>query len=91
MIFLYHLLLSKHRKRKPKNSWHWGYDKLEKNLAAGGLMVFWNDRLKWTPILDNETPLLRNERRSSLEHRNFNEITLRLLVGNTLKKKPVIY
>ena len=47
--------------------------------------------LKWIHVQDNETPLLSSCERSSLKHRNFNEITLRLLLGNTLKKKPVIY
>ena len=55
------------------------------------LMCFGMIVLKWTHALDNETPLLGNERRSRFKHRNFNEITLRLFVGNTLKKKPVIY
>ena len=47
--------------------------------------------LKWIHVQDNETPLLSSCERSSLKHRNFNEITLRLRLGNTLKKKPVIY
>ena len=52
----------------------------------------WNDCFEMDiHVQDNETPLSSSCERSSLKHRNFNEITLRLLLGNTLKKKPVIY